>query len=39
MSALRELQAGMRAALLGGGDSATAAAVLDDGLDAAARAH
>jgi len=37
MPALRELQAGMRDALLGGGDAAVAAAVLDDGLDAAAR--
>lgn len=37
MPALRELQAGMRDALLGGGDAAVTAAVLDDGLDASAR--
>ncbi|MGH7355917.1 MAG: DNA-binding domain-containing protein [Candidatus Rokuibacteriota bacterium] len=37
MPALRELQADMRAALLGAGDAPAAAAVLDDGLDASGR--
>ena len=37
MPALRELQAHMRTALLGGGDAPAAAAVLGEGLDTAAR--